>query len=484
LNPPALLIDFGSTYTKITAVDLDSASIVGRAQAPSTVLTDVREGLHQALANLDERHAVFGHKPVNLGVIEGRLVLASSSAAGGLRMVVIGLVPGLTVEAANQAALGAGAKVVGSASFKLDEPSIRAMEKLKPDIILLTGGTDGGDSGTLLHNARVLAQSTLAAPVVVAGNRAVAAEVREILTTGSKEVRLAENVMPKPGSLAVESAREQIRQLFMERITQAKGLDRIKDIVPVVLPTPMAVIQGALLGAQGTDGNQGWGELIVVDVGGATTDVHSIGYGKPRGENAMVQGLPEPFAKRTVEGDLGIRYNAGTILAQVGLDSLQEELRAAFPQFTVSCEAFIRYVEEIGQETFRVPREAWHYAADAVLARAAVDLATERHVGKRERIFAREGEAWMHYGKDLSEIQTLIGTGGVFIYNPYTPYILLPRERENYRLQILRPKKPNLFVDCSYVLYAIGLLSRSYPSVAARLFQSHISPVTAGPLTD
>ncbi|HZD41785.1 MAG TPA: glutamate mutase L, partial [Terriglobales bacterium] len=254
MKSPALLIDFGSTYTKITAVDVDSASIVGGAQAPSTVLTDVREGLLHALRNLDDRYALFGRKPVDLGVIEGRLVLASSSAAGGLRMVVIGLVPGLTVEAAHQAALGAGAKVVGSASFKLDAPSIQELEKLKPDMILLTGGTDGGDSGTILHNARTLAQSALVAPVVVAGNRAAAAEVGETLTTAGKEVRLAENVMPKPGLLAVESAREQIRQLFMERITQAKGLDRIRDSVPVVLPTPMAVIQGALLGAQGIDG--------------------------------------------------------------------------------------------------------------------------------------------------------------------------------------------------------------------------------------
>ena len=124
MNSLALLIDFGSTYTKIVAVNIDTAEVIGRSQAASTVNTDVREGLVQALALLHEDHRLFTTTPQDLGVLEGTLTLASSSAAGGLRMVVIGLVPGLTVEAANQAALGAGAKLVGSWSFKLPEQAI------------------------------------------------------------------------------------------------------------------------------------------------------------------------------------------------------------------------------------------------------------------------------------------------------------------------------------------------------------------------
>ena len=151
MTPLALLIDFGSTFTKITAVDLRTSEVVGRSQAPSTVLTDVREGLIQALVTLHERHLLFQHQPADLEALEGKLVLASSSAAGGLRMVVIGLVPGLTVEAANMAALGAGAKLVGSLAFKLEEKAIQEIERLRPDMVLLTGGTDGGESGTILH---------------------------------------------------------------------------------------------------------------------------------------------------------------------------------------------------------------------------------------------------------------------------------------------------------------------------------------------
>lgn len=305
----------------------------------------------------------------------------------------------------------------------------------------------------------------------------VAGEVCEILIGGGKEVRCAENVMPQSGKLAVESAREEIRKLFMERITHAKGLDRIKELVSVVLPTPMAVLQAVLLGAEGIETEKGWGEMLVVDVGGATTDVHSIGYGNPTGPNTIVQSLPEPFAKRTVEGDLGIRYNAATLLDRVGLDTLETEIRTAFPEFAVSREELMRYIEEISQETSRVPQEKWHYAADALLARVAVDLAVERHVGRRETIYTREGDTSVHYGKDLSDMPTLIGTGGVFIYNPYASHILLQGTTRNARFQVLRPKNPNVFIDSTYLLYAVGLLSESHPAVAARIFQAHMRPV-------
>ena len=153
----------------------------------------------------------------------------------------------------------------------------------------------------------------------------------DILTNTGKEVRCAANVMPRSGQLAVEDAREEIRKLFMDHITRAKGLDGISGLVPVILPTPMAVLQGALLGAQGTEAENGWGDLLVVDVGGATTDVHSIGYGQLSGPQIVEQGLPEAYAKRTVEGDLGIRFNAGTLRDRIGLDEFEKEFRARFP---------------------------------------------------------------------------------------------------------------------------------------------------------
>jgi uncharacterized protein (TIGR01319 family) len=263
----------------------------------------------------------------------------------------------------------------------------------------------------------------------------------------------------------------------MERITRAKGMDRLGRYVPVVLPTPMAVLEGALLGAQGTDGENGWGDLLLVDVGGATTDIHSIGFGQPTGPQVAEQGLPEPFAKRTVEGDLGIRFNAGTLVERVGIERFEEEFRGAFPQFEINRVQFIDYIGGISHETSRVPQVAWHAAVDAQLARIAVSIGIERHVGKKERIVTHHGDAWLYYGKDLSETRTVIGTGGVFIYNPHAAHILSAGSGGNDRYEVLRPKQPNLFTDCSYLLYAVGLLSRKRADVALRLFKDYVRPL-------
>jgi uncharacterized protein (TIGR01319 family) len=473
----ALLIDFGSTFTKLVAVDLNTAQLLGCSQAPSTVGTDVREGLLHALSTLHERVALFDTSPKDLSVLEGRTVLASSSAAGGLRIGIVGNVPGLTVEAANQAALGAGAKIVGSTAFKISKENIRKLEILLPDMILLTGGVDGGDATTILHNAQVLADSAFSVPIVVAGNRAVAEAITQVLEQGGKEVRLVDNVMPHAGTLAVESAREEIRKLFMERITRAKGLDRLQGIVPVVLPTPMAVLNAAMRGAEGSAEEEGWGEMIVLDVGGATTDVHSIGYGRPAGENVVAQGLPEPYAKRTVEGDLGIRFNAETIFGRVGWDQFDAQWRSIFPQLQVSQKEISRYIKDISEETGRLPRESWHSVTDAILARIAVDLAVERHVGKRERILTPAGEAWLHYGKDLRNTPRMIATGGVFVHNPYASMIVSGSGKEQPDVMVLRPKDPEIYLDSSYLLYAVGLLAQDHPDVAVRLFKKYMSPI-------
>jgi uncharacterized protein (TIGR01319 family) len=260
----------------------------------------------------------------------------------------------------------------------------------------------------------------------------------------------------------------------MDHITHAKGLDKLSGLVPVILPTPMAVLQGALLGAQGTATEEGWGDLLVVDVGGATTDVHSIGYGQLSGPQMVEQGLPEAYAKRTVEGDLGIRFNAGTLRDRVGLDEFEEEFRAGFPGLEVPRVELANYIEQISQEVSNVPREPWQSAVDAQLARLAVELAVERHVGKRERIVTHQGETWVYYGKDLTETKTLIGTGGVFIYNSHVSHILSPAVGRDHRYDVLRPKNPRLFVDSSYLLYAVGLLAQSQPDVAVRLFKKNM----------
>ena len=135
------------------------------------------------------------------------------------------------------------------------------------------------------------------------------------------------------------------------------------------------------------------------------------------------------------------------------------------------------YIDRISQQTETVPTEKWHLAADAVLARAAADLAIARHVGRRERIVAREGEAWVHSGKDLRDTRVLIGTGGVFIHNPFAAYILTQGDGTDDRVQALRPRNPQLFLDASYLLYAVGLLAKEHSRTALQLFKKYLHPI-------
>ncbi|MDR3139621.1 MAG: glutamate mutase L, partial [Treponema sp.] len=155
-----LLIDFGSTNTKLTAVDPLEARLLGTAVAFTTVNSDIGEGLAEALTSLEKK----------TGSLRFLKRYACSSAAGGLRMVASGLVPSLTAEAARLASLGAGAKVVKAFSYELTDEDIAEIGLLNPDIFLLSGGVDGGNKENILHNARMLAALPADFPILLAGN--------------------------------------------------------------------------------------------------------------------------------------------------------------------------------------------------------------------------------------------------------------------------------------------------------------------------
>jgi uncharacterized protein (TIGR01319 family) len=112
-----------------------------------------------------------------------------------------------------------------------------------------------------------------------------------------------------------------------------------------------------------------------------------------------------------------------------------------------------------------------------VLARIAVEIALERHVGKRERVVTTAGEAWVHYGKDLRNTPRLIATGGVFVHNPHASMIVSGSGKEQVDATVLRPKHPQIYLDSSYILYAVGLLGEDYPDLAVRLFKTYMTPV-------
>ena len=162
------------------------------------------------------------------------------------------------------------------------------------------------------------AAAALACPIVLAGNRSAMDQCRERLA--GRAVIVTENVMPEFNVLNIEPARGAIREVFIDRIVHAKGIDRAQAMFDrVLMPTPAAVMEGARLLADGCDGLAGLGELLVVDPGGATTDVHSVASGEPSRAGVIPQGLPEPRVKRTVEGDLGMRHNVAAIDEAAGV---------------------------------------------------------------------------------------------------------------------------------------------------------------------
>jgi uncharacterized protein (TIGR01319 family) len=454
----ALLIDFGSTFTKILAVDLAAEEILAYAQSCTTVDTDIMVGLRRALDLL----------PSPLKNASYECKLSSSSAAGGLGMVTIGLIPELSAEAARRAALGAGAKVVKVYSFRLSVRELEELEGLKPDILLLAGGTDGGNREVILDNARLLAGSRIESPILIAGNKTAADEVQSILRAVGKITLLADNVMPEVNVLNVEPAREMIRKVFIERIIAAKGLKRAEDFVEgILMPTPTAVLQAAQLLSQGTGSEKGLGDLVVVDIGGATTDVHSIGAGNPVQAGVARKGLPEPLAKRTVEGDLGLRYNAGTIFKLCGPERILENASLSHPDLSQKLERLSHCVETL-------PESPEDKDLDFALAACAARAAMERHTGSIEALWGPQGQYYIQYGKDLTGVEHLIGTGGIFIHHPQAGDILRKTLFSPQEPFSLRPKNPNLYTDARYCLYAVGLLADRYPEVAFRIARKYL----------
>jgi uncharacterized protein (TIGR01319 family) len=462
MRQTSVLVDIGSTFTKVTAVDIDEGRILARASAPTTI-EDVSIGLRTALQGL--------------GLTEEQLrqarKLACSSAAGGLRMVAIGLVQDLTAKAAKLAALGAGARVLNTYSFQLTESDREEIAALWPDIILLAGGTDGGNSTNILHNARVLASLPDPVPVVIAGNRSVSAEAAACFPQGF-DTYIAPNVMPQIGKLQVDPAREVIRKVFMEKIIQAKGLDRASRLIDgIFMPTPAAVLRAGQLLSEGTPTRRGWGDLLIVDVGGATTDVHSLGEGLPTRAGVVVRGLPEPFAKRTVEGDLGVRVSVLSLLEAVSVQAVAQEM-----DWTE--EAVRRRAELLHGQPELLPEDEEETRFDRVLARLAVLHAVSRHVGRLSELYTPAGLLWMQEGKDLSNVTTVIGTGGVLVKSTEPLTALSGAGRQAEAPLELRPENPQFFLDGDYILAAMGLLAQEAPEAAYDILTNSLKSYTLG----
>jgi uncharacterized protein (TIGR01319 family) len=414
-------VDVGSTYTKAARVDLASGEMTGRAEVPTTSATDVLAGLDAAVA------AVGGRASDEMYVC--------SSAGGGLRLAVVGYESLVTAEAGHRVGLSAGAQVVHVAAGPLDGSAVAALRHSRPDVILLVGGTDGGDAAVLLHNARRLATARLRVPVVVAGNADARLEAAALLSARNVSVTVAGNVLPRIGQLEPGPARAAIRAVFLEHVIGGKRLSRGRRFAALVrAATPDAVLAGVELLADLTGAG-----VLVVDVGGATTDVYSALLPDAEADNGPRRDVAGTlWRSRTVEGDLGVAVGAGGTVAA----ATAEKLALSVPESGPSAER------------------------DRALAAAAAMIALRRHARGHSPGPGQPRTG----GRDLRDVRLVVGSGGVLRHGGggYVLNAVLGDTAGGWAA----PATARVVIDERYVLAAAGLLAIDHRDVAAALLNT------------
>ncbi|EYE89652.1 reactivating factor for adenosylcobalamine-dependent D-ornithine aminomutase [Fervidicella metallireducens AeB] len=444
-----LVAEIGSTTTVVNAfngIHTDSPKFIGQGQAPTTVLEgDVTVGLKGAIESLRQ---ALGEESIEYGEL-----LATSSAAGGLKMTVHGLVYDMTAKAAKEAALGAGAIIHMVTAGKLRRTDLKKIEDIKPNIILIAGGLDYGERDTAIENAEKIAELGLNIPIIYAGNCENQDEMREIFKSYSSRLYVVENVYPKVDMLNVEPTRRVIQEVFEEHIIHAPGMTKVRDMVTgPIIPTPGAVMEAAKLLKEEI------GDLIVIDVGGATTDVHSVTEGSEEINRILL--APEPEAKRTVEGDLGVFVNMRNVVERIGVEKLSKELG-----FDV-----VPYIENHKP----IPKTEEEIKFVERLTLEAVLTAVERHAGRVRRLYGESGKKSVAEGKDLTQVKFIIGTGGALTRLPKRVEIMQQITRYGKGVELLPKEGVKILVDNNYIMASLGVLSKEYKEASLKLMKESL----------
>jgi uncharacterized protein (TIGR01319 family) len=445
-----LVAEIGSTTTLVNAftnINSEKPVFWGQGQAPTSVLQgDVRVGLQGAIDDLC--------KAKGLAALEYGEMLATSSAAGGLRMTVHGLVYDMTARAAKEAALGAGAIIKLVTSGLLRPADLDELQKIRPNIIMIAGGVDHGERETALANAKSIRGLDMSIPVIYAGNCDNHSEVRSIFEDAGAPLYIVDNVYPKIDDLNVEPSRKVIQAVFEEHIVGAPGMEHIRDMVSGnIIPTPGAVMESAKLLAEEL------GDVLVLDVGGATTDVHSVTKGSE--EIARILISPEPTAKRTVEGDLGVYINMENIISIIGRDNLEAELGFS--------------IDDIQKNYTFIPHTDNEVRFVERLTQTAVLKAVERHAGRIRYVYGPSGRTSIAEGKDLSEIKYIVGTGGALTRLPARVEIMrMISKSDKTGLALFPPETAEILVDNDYIMASLGALSKNHPKAALNLLKQSL----------
>ncbi len=448
-----LVAEIGSTTTVVNAFDdINSPcpKFLGQGQAATSVLEgDVNIGLRNAINNLAENLKVDN--------IEYDELIATSSAAGGLRMTVHGLVYDMTVKAAREAALGAGANIKNVTAGKLRKSDLVKIKEIKPNIILIAGGVDYGERDTALHNAELISELDLDIPVIYAGNIENHEEVKELFKDKKSELYIVENVYPKIDQLNIEPTRKVIQQVFEKHIVHAPGMKKVREMVNgTIMPTPGAVMEAAKLLYDEI------GDLLVLDVGGATTDVHSVTEGSEEINRILIN--PEPLAKRTVEGDLGVYVSMPNVVNLIGKEKLAEELDITLDE-----------IENIIENHAPIPKTEIDIRFTEALTHHAVINAVKRHAGTIRNIYGPGGKKTVAEGKDLTGVKYIIGTGGALTRLPNRISIMNEIPLSNKGNELLPTKEATVLVDNNYIMASLGVMSVKYPEAALKLLKESLN---------
>lgn len=449
-----LVAEIGSTTTVVNAfrnIHTEDPQFIGQGQAPTSVMEgDVNIGLNGAIADLAK----------NMGVdkLAYDELLATSSAAGGLKMTVHGLVYDMTAKAAKEAALGAGANIHYVTAGRLRRSDIKKILEIKPNIILVAGGVDYGERDTALYNAEQIAALDLDVPVIYAGNIENHDDVTEIFEEKGKKhlLYIVENVYPKIDQLNVEPTRKVIQDAFEDHITHAPGMSHVRDMVNgPIIPTPGAVMEASKVLRDML------GDLVCIDVGGATTDIHSVT--EDTDEISRIMLSPEPMAKRTVEGDLGVYVNMRNIVELIGEEKLAKDLNMSLEE-----------VQALVESHVPIPKTPEQIAFVERLTKEAVLISAARHSGHFTVQFGGGGRKTFAEGKDLTGVKYIVGTGGALTRLPNRIDIMKQIALSNKGDKLLPSTEAHILVDNDYIMASLGVLSKEFPESARILLKKSL----------
>lgn len=449
-----LVAEIGSTTTVVNAfkgINTENPEFIGQGQAPTSVVEgDVRIGLNGAIDALKEA--------LQIEALTYDKLLATSSAAGGLKMTVHGLVYDMTAKAAKEAALGAGANIHLVTAGKLRPSDLRKIEAIAPNIIMIAGGVDYGERDTAIENAEKIAKLPIDVPILYAGNVENHDDMRYIFEEAGKgnQLFIVDNVYPKIDLLNVEPARHVIQDIFEAHIVHAPGMEHIRDVVSgTIVPTP-----GAVMEASKKLRNE-IGDLVTVDVGGATTDIHSVTDGSEEVSRVLIS--PEPVAKRTVEGDLGVYVNMRNIVDLIGRETLAETLKVDAGELEALIEAHVP-----------IPKSAAQIAFVEALTKTAIRLSAHRHAGGYRSLYGGGGKKTFAEGKDLTGVQYIVGTGGACTRLPNRVQLLKEVTYNVLGDKLLPNLQTPVLIDNDYIMASLGVLSMEHEVAAVKLMKKSL----------